>query len=397
MDKKTKILFGVFAALVVFIYALNVLSPKPINWYPSYVSTHKIPYGTYILKEQMSSLFPKTKITEIRENPYVFLQDSTVSGTYFFVDYAINIDKEVFYKMADFVSRGNDVFISTNGINIDSLNLETKPIVSNALEEHIKLSLTNPNLKKTTINFDRKESALVFKKFDTLQTTVLGSIHVVNGKDKEVERGVNFIKYKFGKGQFYLHSFPASFTNYSLLYGDNSDYTAAVLSYLDDNKPILWDSYYKTGKSKISSPIYYVLSIPSLKYAYYSILTAVFIFVVFGGKRNQRDIRVIAPLKNQTLAFTRTIANMYYEKSNHKEIAEQSVQYFLDYIREKFQISTEVINQDFYEQLSAKSQNSLEEVKKLFGTIKNIESRVSITKNELMELNTSIEKFKKTN
>ena len=75
--------------------------------------------------------------------------------------------------------------------------------------------------------------------------------------------------------------------------------------------------------------------------------------MIFKGKRNQRLIPVITPLKNQTLAFTRTIANMYYEKSDHKNIATHKINYFLEYIRITHRLSTLKIDASFYEKLAA--------------------------------------------
>ena len=41
------------AVLMLFQYS----KPKEINWYPSYVSQHKIPYGTYVLNDIMENLY----------------------------------------------------------------------------------------------------------------------------------------------------------------------------------------------------------------------------------------------------------------------------------------------------------------------------------------------------
>jgi len=105
---------------------MEASKPKPINWFPSYATNHKIPYGTFVFTEEFKKLFKDTEIKTITEPPYQFLKDTTQNGTYFFVDRALNFGKVEFEELLKFVARGNEVFMSTNGANIDKINLKTK-------------------------------------------------------------------------------------------------------------------------------------------------------------------------------------------------------------------------------------------------------------------------------
>jgi len=126
------------------------------------------------------------------------------------------------------------------------------------------------------------------------------------------------------------------------------------------------------------------------------VLIGLLIFIIFEGKRKQRKIAVLTPLKNQTVAFTRTIANMYFEKQEHKNIAEHKIDYLLAFIRTKLNIPTITIDITFYKYVSSRSGNSLESVEKLFKFCDEIHLKNDITTNELMQLNSMIENFKKT-
>ena len=394
MNKTVKIYLAIFILIIISIVYIEMVKPKPINWFPSYVSKHKIPYGTYILRNELATIFPTTKINDIKIPPYTFLQDSSKQGTYLFIDDALNFGEEEFNELLQFVKRGNDVFISTHGVQIDTFNLETKGLSSTALDQVAFFKLMNKNLSTKEFNFDRDFVNRTFTKIDTSTTIVLGKTGYIDENDKRVAEGINFIKQSYGKGNFYLHTFPEAFTNYFILNSPNQQYTASVLSYLDASKPILWDAYYKTGKSSISSPMHYLLSTKSLKWAYYTALIGVLFFIIFEGKRKQRYIPIITPLKNQTLAFTRTIANMYYEKSEHKNIAEHKISYLLEYIRTKLHVPTITINDHFYNYVASRSGNSNEKVKALFKFIDYVHLKNTITQEELIKLNTLIEEFK---
>ncbi len=394
MDKRIKIYIVIFLAIVALLIYADATKLKPINWFPSYTAKDKIPYGTYILRNELSKIFPETQIKEIRKAPYLYLQDSTISGTYFFVDNAINFGKEEFNELLEFVERGNDVFLSTNGAIIDTLGLKTTTLVTSEFVEKVNVSLLNPIFSADSYSFDRSMSRLKFSEIDTTKTTALGKISITDTDGKLADEGINFIKYNFGKGNFYIHTFPLAFTNYNIIHQENETYVASVLSYLDEEKTILWDAYYKSGKTRITSPLNYILKSKNLKWAYFIALIGILFFVFFKAKREQRNIPVVTPLKNQTLAFTRTISNMYYEKSQHKEIADHKINYFLAWVRSKINISTEVINSSFIKHLASRSGNTEEDTKKLFKIIQKIQQQNNVSKEQLIRLNSLMEVYK---
>lgn len=396
MDRKTKIYIGLFLLLVVSIVYYESSKPKEINWFPSYAKKHKIPYGTYVLRNELSSLFASdAEIEDVAISPFVFLGDSTKTGTYVFIDDNLNFGDAEFTRLMNFVDRGNDVFISTHRIEIDTFNIETNRLFTTKYDENVFFKLVNKNLSKNEYSFDRRFEHRVFESIDTLNTTVLGITGYIDEEsDERLGEEVNYIKYNYGNGNFYFHLFPEVFTNYNILKDNNNQHTAAVLSYLSKSNTIYWDEYYKTGKSRISSPMHYLFSNASLKWAYYTALIGIFFFVIFEGKRKQRSIPIITPLKNQTLAFTRTIANMYYEKSEHKNIAEHRINYLLDFIRTQLRIPTNKIDKTFYKYVASRSGNEIESIEKLFKYCDKIHMQNTVSKEELLQLNTMIEKFK---
>ncbi len=96
--------------------------------------------------------------------------------------------------------------------------------------------------------------------------------------------------------------------------------------------------------------MYIFLNRKELKWAYYIALIGCLLYILFEGKRKQRAIAVITPLKNQTLSFVRTIANMYYEKGESTEIAQHKIDYFLEYIRTRFYLQTIKRKEEFLSQ-----------------------------------------------
>src|SRR5690606_21049384 len=119
---------------------------------------------------------------------------------------------------------------------------------------------------------------------------------------------------------------------YQLLKKDNQKYAAAILSYLPD-EPIFYDYHEKVGQELGSSPLRFILSKPALRAAWYLGLISLVLFMIFNAKRKQRIVKVIKPLENTTVAFTKTIGNLYYETKDHNNLIDKKITYFLEYIR----------------------------------------------------------------
>ncbi len=393
MFKKGGIYIIISVVTVGLILLLEYNKPKQVNWFPSYVSHHKIPYGTYVLNDLLDKFFPD-KVTQVNRPPFEFLTSSdTARGTYFFVNDNINFGETELNTLLDWVSLGNTLFVASDGFEeqlLDTLHLEQESIFSrDQLKPKFQHKLVNPRLKNDEVSFEKDYYALTFNEIDSLNTIILGAVKM----DKD-STNVNVIKQPFGQGEIILSAFPKAFTNYFILKDKHSEYTVGLLSYLNRKGEIYVDNHHKTGKSFYTSPMYLFLNTKEFKWAYYLVLIGALIYVIFEGKRKQRAIPVLTPLKNQTLAFTRTIADMYFENGEQKQITEHKIAYFLEYIRSRLHMSTQLLDDAFLKSLAVRSNNELENVKGLFGWIETLQSKNQITDSELEKLNKKIEAFK---
>ncbi|MEC7264506.1 MAG: DUF4350 domain-containing protein [Bacteroidota bacterium] len=380
------------------IFLLEYNKPKQINWFPSYVSHHKIPYGTYVLNELMENFF-QSRLSQIHKPPFELLsRNDTVQGTYFFVNESITFEEAELNALLDWTSKGNSVFIASSSFEgrlLDTLKLEQTSLYNESeLKPHFYHQLVNPNLKGKTVTFEKDYYTMVFDKIDTLNTVVLGEVYVHSDSTDTIKKYINMIKQPFGEGEIILSTFPKAFTNYFILKDENRNFTAGLLSYLGTEGPILMDNFYKSGKSFYTSPMYLFLNTKEFKWAYYLALIGALIYVIFEGKRKQRAIPVVTPLKNQTLAFTRTIANMYYENKEQQQITQHKIAYFLEYIRTRLHLPTQKLDTSFLRTLAVRSNNSLEDVEALFKLVEKLKSKPQITDMELQDLNKKIEAFK---
>ena len=115
--------------------------------------------------------------------------------------------------------------------------------------------------------------------------------------------------------------------------------------------------------------------------------------VIFGAKRMQRSIPVLTSPKNESLNFVKTVGNLYFEKSDHKNIAQKRISYILEYIRNVYHLPTNSLDAGFFDILSHKSGKPLLNIEGLFIMISILQQKDKIDEEELMVLNKKIEAF----
>lgn len=396
MIKKGKSYIIILVVTFVTYLALEYNKPKEVNWFPSFTTHHKIPFGTKVFNDILEKRLGD-KITAVQEPPYIFLnKNNNISGTYVLINNTLDIDKSEVKKLLEWTAKGNTLYLAGSSFSHalkDELNFSTKTLYTNDINHHFYMQLVNPSLKSDKpIVFSKKSDVTYFSKIDTLNTKVLG---VIDNFETISIKNANIIKQNYGDGTIILNHFPYAFTNYFILENkNNTDFTSSLLAYIDTTKNVYVDNHHKTGKTFYTSPMRIFLSAKELKWAYYIALIGALFYVFFEGKRKQRAIPVVTPLKNQTLAFTRTIADMYYQKNRQKEIAEHKINFFMDFVRSKFHVNTLEKNDDFYNTVSARSFHTKEEVKNLFLFLDNLMNKHSITNDELLALDKKIEQFK---
>lgn len=379
--------------VMVAIIITEIVRPKPLNWSPSYTSSDKIPFGCYILNNEMENLFPNQEIKNIDISPYQFLSETHVdfNSNLLFINNYLHFDEEELDELLNYVDKGNNVFLSATDFS-QTLKDTLKIVINtqkNFREDSITAQMANPNFKKQEFVYTRGVFKSYFSSLDTIKTTVLGHFK----KEIYEPQRINFIKVNIGSGTLFLHTLPQAFTNYYLLKG-NKQYAANCFSYLQEGT-VYWDDYYKAGRVIINSPMRFVLNQEPLKWAYYLLVTFLILFVIFKAKREQRIIPVIEPLENSSVEFTRTIGDLYFQHKDYTNIILKKITFFMDYIRSHFYLETENLNDNFIKKLAVKASRSLDETTTLVNYIKMLKNKPLHTEQELIELNKLIEDFKK--
>lgn len=387
MKKKwTYILFVSFFLILMLI--IRGWNTPPLNWTPTLASQDKIPFGTYVLDNMLTDIFPeveKSYLTIYERGKPLEQNQMIISSNYF-------PDEQDFETLLNHVSEGGTSFISAHYFTMafeDTLQFIVEDVVFNedivdniGRTDSTYVEFTNPLLGDKTYFYDRGTLEQGFVKFDTSRARVVA----INDLGYPVT-----IRQPFGKGEFILNTTPQAFTNAYILQ-KNTEFASNSLSLLPE-APVHWAEYYMQGRRESATPLRYILSQPGLAWAYYILIAALVLYMLIESKRKQRIIPIIQPLKNSTLEFIGTISTLYFKKKDHRSIANKRISFFLDQLNQKYFIPQHLEGDELYAKIASKSGKSIEEVGRVMRHIMQVRMKSAISEEELKSLNKEIEAF----
>jgi hypothetical protein len=386
---KSYLIFGTL--LLVIYFVAQYFKPKPTDWSPSYLSADKIPFGTYILRQRITDLFPESDVKTVDKDIYNNIKDKPVGkSNYFIIASNLKIDKLDYQEMVKYMQGGNNIFIaaySIQGVLADTLKINITSNFNFQNKRKYPINFVNPSLKREyDYYFDKGVSEQYFYELDTSRAIILGQ------KEKKL---ANFIQYKFGTGSMFILPNPELLTNYSLLREDGLDYASKAMSYLPKAKNLIWDEHFTRPAAQNASVLRVFFEYDQLRWAYYISLLSLVVFVLFEIKRRQRIIPVIDRLKNTSVEFVQVVGRVYYQQRNNRDIAEKKVIYLMEYIRSKYRLKTITIDKEFKETLIRVSGATEEVIEELFAEIIYLNAGHEVKDQQLITLNKIIEQFYK--
>ncbi|MBS1531259.1 MAG: DUF4350 domain-containing protein [Bacteroidetes bacterium] len=200
-----RVLFAIGVALIILYIVSEYNRPRPLDWRPTFSFNDKIPYGAYVLYNELHHIFPGSQITGTNDDFYDLFHNKPDTGSnYIIVTNFIRFTKYDFKELSNYISAGNSVFVAAENFGMlgDTLNFaaEAPPVTSTN-----RLNFTNTNLKRANgYKFGNGLAVGYFARFDTTKVTVLA---------KNEDGKSTLIKYRFGKGSLCLCADPKLFTN----------------------------------------------------------------------------------------------------------------------------------------------------------------------------------------
>ncbi|QXV65691.1 DUF4350 domain-containing protein [Mucilaginibacter sp. 21P] len=376
---------GILVLLTVYLVA-EYNKPAPINWQVDLRYNSKTPFGNFILFDRLKDIFPDATIKRTNQSPYdVFTDSSLQSGNYIIIAKTASFNKTDTKALLKYISAGNTVFISAlnwDGSLTDSLKVNTGYEFD---KKNPAVNFTNPKIKQAAgLKTDKFTATQYFSGFDTTKAVVLTQNNY---------KHATYLKYNFGKGSLLLMANPQLLTNYCMVKPGGAAFADRVLSYIPTSDHIYWDQYQNSDILEDESPIRVFFRHPGLQWAYYISLAATLLFVLYNIKRRQRPIPVVDPLKNATLGFVTVVGNLYYEQRDNTDIAVKKITYFLEHLRNTYNLKTGTFDNDFLNVFIKKTGVEEKLGHDLINHMRFVLHQTKVSDAELIEINRLMEKF----
>lgn len=113
--------------------------------------------------------------------------------------------------------------------------------------------------------------------------------------------------------------------------------------------------YSSENEDNEQSPLRFILSKESFRWAWYTLLAGVIAFLVLLARRRQRIIPLLPSRTNSTLHFIRAISELYLRKQNHYFMSQQKMKLFLNHIKTRYGIQNQGLSKESIQVLSRRS------------------------------------------
>lgn len=360
------ILFILIFLGVMFTIEYNL--PKKFVWKPTFARFDKQPLGCFVLDSLLSSSLPNGYGVVHKTLYQIHQEDSIHKKGLLILSTDLNfspLEIKILLKMAN---KGNKIMLVSNQFNqglSDTLNFYCSSSYFDL--RIIKAQLAENLMERDTIYWVG-DSTVYSNRFFTFYSSFCGSdflgydsipARTLMQKDRQkninydiaplqkdayrnYHPGTAFIR-TLGQGEIILVSSPLLFTNYGILDNEGRDYVFRLLSQMGDLPIVRTEAYMKNGKdmSAQQSPFRYFLSKPPLRWALYSTIAGILLFMFFTAKRKQRIIPVVSTPENKSLEFTELIGTLYFQKKDHADLVRKKFIYFSEIMRKEVQVDLE--------------------------------------------------------
>lgn len=371
----------------------------------SYSKRSKKPFGTFTAFQMLRERYKGNSIETFSKNFY----DNWINhigGTrslYVVVSKKVFLSEKDLDGMLQYVNNGNQLFIAAEYIDetlLDTLGVQVQyyslssmfqsQVSSKGPMRYSTVQLSDSNLLgKQRYGFFYYPFDANFVHTDSIAASTLG----LNESGDP-----NYISVVYGKGRFFFHLHPQTYSNYFLLSRNNKEYLEKALSYTAaDRYAVYWDDYYRIGNApnESFSSFTVFMKYPMLKWALLIAVALMLLYIAFGSKRRQRPVPVKQKNTNASISFVETIGRLYLQKKDNHNIAHKMITYFMEHIRTHYYLNTSQLNAEFFSSLARKSGVEETEVKNFFQFISILQESADINDQQILELNNRMQIFLK--
>lgn len=357
-------IFGVIIILLIVYFTYN--QQQTFRWYPSYKENGDQPYDLGLLNKHLRNSykmqsFQKRLAEELPKN-------ATEKSAYLFIGETPFYTEAEAEMLRDYVRAGGKAFIATNRLPDSLIQFLIYGEECGSYDDFWRGDLAYEYGSEITTRFEHPALNTRKYKFESAnQYTMFGSSWMYIESKRLCDQAenpmatvswietsqngthANCVEMRVGEGFVYFHTNPILFTNYYFAKPEGFEYLTKLFAYMDTDV-LYWDRAsslppidrpFQRPRNNFASqrsPMQYIYSEQSLRWAWYLMLTLGIIYALFHAKRRQRIIPILEPNRNTSLEFVQTIGRLYFQQQDHRSILLKQMQLFLSHLRQRYHI-----------------------------------------------------------
>ncbi len=396
-----------FLVLFAFGLLMSCAQKKKTNWHVNLNRNSKDPYGCYIAYHHLQDVFPEAKIAAghslMKQIKKVNTSKNLVTqkgNIIFVVCRNFEVDSSELEQITQFIKLGN-------GLCIFSENY-SEPILSYFNAKNNRVSIGTPALfggqtdtiteQKQSIIFNGKRYAYFFHglsiQHNFQPSGKVNSDAIAIGYSDETQ-DASMLAIQPEGGLWIINRNPICMTNYFLLQESNRMYYEQLMScFTKYPSSITWYSMIeRKSDEKEESDFGFLWHSPPLLYAFLLLIALLLFYTVFESKRRQKFIPIIPPLHNSSLDFTETVGLLYFNKSDHSNLAEKMITYYLENIRSKYGIKTKQLDEEFEKALAQKTNHTATDIHAFISYLNYIRAATKLSTTDISLLYKQLKKY----
>ena len=378
MNKKIVVLITIFIGFFIgAIVLVSLFKKHDTDWTQTFKKEDKKPFGLYLFYENIQQITKAKSVKEIKDLE-TLKQLNPKTDVILFIDHNNQYADHIINKINELNHKPLKLFYT-------STNYFTQEKIS---QNQLVLAV----IGKDTLNVNKNQHITAAHYVDqSIEQKPLGTLWI-DGKQY-----TNYYLFQNKKMMEYTHTQALFLTNFFLLEQDGFRYAKSVFRPFN-GKNVYWinpnRNYFENTNH--SSPLSYILSQKELRTAWYILLVALGLYLIFKSRREQKIIPLIEPEKNLSIEFTNAIASMYYESGNPSDIVKKQIDYFFYSVRKHFNVNTQHIEDEhFIYILAQKAQISEKETYELLQELKALYTNPKCILKDVNRTHELIENYKK--
>lgn len=386
------IIIAFLGLMTIFLFSVFKIGEVPdMSWKTDYSINSKEPYGLWVMKSLLETRYGERNVSvDYNLSYYELDQDSSI--LYIAIRDRLIYDYYESSELEYLASMGNDVLLVANDIQFsgDYINIRTNNFPG--FEDSLKIGY--PGEKYPTSTYVHRRNS-----FEHSAPYLLRTFNVEINNDStltketilwsDVTDPISF-QIKVDTGRIMAHSAPDLFTNVASL----QDFYVDHFNHIFNNDQIKKVIFSLPGgmDAATQSPLSILLKHRGLAYGYYMLLLTLLTLLYFGSKRIINPVKIVTPLKNNSMQYVETMTRLYEVHGDNVAVAKILESNFYDKVHNHYGLLR--TEENFDEKLAKRLKVEPGKIAALRNQFNSIKAK--FTDRELSKLRNSISNLLKT-